>query len=56
MSTKDMDCTVCVSFILLHEGNPDYNREKHATSSRFRMQQNFKELKSSLRVTQGKMC
>ena len=26
-----------VSFIALREENPDYNREKHATSSRFRV-------------------
>ena len=34
MSAKDVDCTVCVSFISLHEENTDYNREKYATSSR----------------------
>ena len=34
MSAKDVDCTVCVSFISLREENADYNREKYATSSR----------------------
>ena len=37
MSAKDMDCTVCVPFFSFREKNPDYNGEKHASSSRFRV-------------------
>ena len=37
MSAEDMDCTVCVPFISLREESPDYNREKHATSRRFKL-------------------